>query len=47
MNCIFLDGSKGFQERMSFDEINSIIQGLVIEEENKKVKKEMLSNPYR
>ena len=47
MNCIWLDGSKGFKESMSFADISKFIFPLVVEEENAKGKGIILSNPYQ
>lgn len=46
MNCIWLDGSKGFKENMSFSDIEEYICKLVEEEKNAKGKNMVLSNPY-
>lgn len=46
MNCIWLDGSKGFKKDMSFSDINKKTYALIIEEKEKKGKKCVLSNPY-
>ena len=46
MNCIWLDGSKGFKESMSFGDIENYICNLIEEEENAKGKNKVLSNPY-
>ncbi len=51
MNCIWLDGSKGFKEGMEFTDIEGIIGDLTVEEERVKKenmmgKHEFLSNPY-
>lgn len=47
MNCIWLDGSKGFKDNMSFADISKFISPLVVEEENAKGKGIILSNPYQ
>lgn len=46
MNCMWLDGSKGFKESMSFFDIENYLCDLIEEEENAKGKKIVLSNPY-
>lgn len=46
MNCIWLDGNKGFKEGMSFSDIDEKTYTLIAEEEQNKGKKEALSNPY-
>ena len=46
MNCIWLDGNKGFKEGMSFSDIDEMTYTLIAEEEQNKGKKEALSNPY-
>ena len=46
MNCIWLDGSKGFKESMSFSDIDEKTYKLIEEEEANKGKKIALSNPY-
>lgn len=46
MNCIWLDGNKGFKEGMSFSDIDEKTYTLITEEEQNKGKKEALSNPY-
>ena len=46
MNCIWLDGSKGFKENMSFGDIENYICNLIEEEKNAKGKNKVLSNPY-
>ena len=46
MDCIWLDGNKGFKEGMSFSDIDEMTYKLIIEEEQNKGKKEALSNPY-
>lgn len=46
MNCIWLDGSKGFKESMSFGDIENYIYNLIEEEKNAKGKNKVLSNPY-
>lgn len=46
MNCIWLDGNKGFKKGMSFSDIDEMTYKLIIEEEQNKGKKEALSNPY-
>lgn len=47
MNCIWLDGSKGFKDNMSFADISKFISPLVVEEESAKGKGIILSNPYQ
>lgn len=47
MNCIWLRGGNGFEENMSFADISKLISPLVVEEENAKNKKIILSNPYK
>lgn len=39
MNCIWLDGSKGFKEGMGFADIEGVIRGLIEEEERVKKKR--------
>lgn len=46
MNCIWLDGSKGFKEGMSFPDIDKKTYKLIVEEDENKGKKKSLSNPY-
>lgn len=46
MNCIWLDGNKGFKEGMSFSDIGEKTYTLIAEEKQNKGKKEALSNPY-
>lgn len=46
MNCIWLDGNKGFKEGMSFSDIDEKTYTLITEEKQNKGKKEALSNPY-
>ena len=46
MNCIWLDGSKGFIEGMSFSDIDEKTYRLIKEEETNKGKKRALTNPY-
>lgn len=46
MNCIWLDGSKGFKENMSFSDIAKLTYKLIDEEEKIKETKRWLSNPY-
>lgn len=46
MNCIWLDGNKGFKEGMSFSDIDEKTHTLIAEEKQNKGKKEALSNPY-
>ena len=46
MNCIWIDGSKGFKEGMSFADIDKKTYELIKEEEVKKGRKVALSNPY-
>lgn len=46
MNCIWIDGSKGFKEGMSFVDIDKKTYELIKEEEVKKGRKVALSNPY-
>ncbi len=46
MNCIWLDGNKGFKKGMDFSDINNIV-GFLIDEENRNVgMRKPLSNPY-
>ncbi|MCR5517040.1 MAG: hypothetical protein K6F17_00535 [Lachnospiraceae bacterium] len=46
MNCIWLDGSKGFKNNMSFEDIDKVTYKLIDEENKIKGKKTVLSNPY-
>lgn len=46
MNCIWLDGSKGFKDGMSFSDIDKKTDKLITEENEKRGKKKVLSNPY-
>lgn len=46
MNCIWLDGSKGFKEGMDFYDIGQLTSGLIKEENKYKGEKRVLSNPY-
>ena len=46
MNCMWLDGSKGFKEGMSFSEIDEKTEKLIIEENENRGKNMPLSNPY-
>lgn len=46
MNCIWLDGSKGFKEGMDFDDIGCLTSVLIQEENENQGKKRALSNPY-
>ena len=46
MNCIWLDGSNGFKEGMSFSDLDKKTRRLIFEEEEKRCNREMLSNPY-
>lgn len=46
MNCIWLDGSKGFKEGMDFDDIGCLTSILIQEENENQGKKRALSNPY-
>ena len=46
MNCIWLDGSKGFKNGMDFEDIDAITHKLIDEENKTKGKKMILSNPY-
>lgn len=46
MNCICLDGSKGFKEGMNFSDIDEKTYKLIAEEDDKKGTKKALSNPY-
>lgn len=46
MNCIWLDGSKGFKEHMSFSDIDELTYKLIEEENKVKGTKRMLTNPY-
>lgn len=46
MNCIWLDGNKGFKKGMDFSDIDNIV-GFLIDEENRNVgMRKPLSNPY-
>lgn len=46
MNCIWLDGNKGFKKGIDFSDIDNIV-GLLIDEENRNVgMRKPLSNPY-
>lgn len=47
MNCIWLDGNKGFKENMSFSDIDEVTYKLIDEEEKIKGTKKCLSNPYQ
>ena len=47
MNCISLDGSKGFKENMHFSDIDKLTYKLIDEETEIKDIKRWLSNPYR
>lgn len=47
MNCIFLDGEKGFKANMSFFDIHKHTCKLIDEENKIKGTKKMLSNPYK
>jgi hypothetical protein len=47
MNCIWLDGSKGFKNGMSFSDINKMTSALIVEEEQNNGKKKALTNPYQ
>jgi hypothetical protein len=44
MNCIFLDGSKGFKPEMTFHEIKEFIKDLLEDEKNNN---KILINPYK
>ncbi|WP_368280344.1 hypothetical protein [Enterocloster citroniae] len=46
MNCIWLDGSKGFKETMSFSDIDNLTHKLIEEEIEKRGTKKLLSNPF-
>ena len=46
MNCIWLDGGKGFQEGMSFSDIDERTYKLIEEEFYNKGTKKSLTNPY-
>lgn len=46
MNCICLDGSKGFKGGMSFSDIDEKTYKLIAEEDDNKGTKKALSNPY-
>lgn len=46
MNCIWLDGDKGFKENMNFPDIDKLTYKLVEEERNTRGTKKCLSNPY-
>lgn len=46
MNCIWLDGSKGFKENMDFLDIDKLTHKLIDEEERVKGKNIILSNIY-
>lgn len=46
MNCIWLDGSKGFKENMSFSDIDELTYKLIEEENKVKGTKRMLTNSY-
>ncbi len=46
MNCIWLDGSKGFKEGMSFSDIDEKTYKLIAEETANKGTMKSLSNPY-
>jgi hypothetical protein len=46
MNCIWLDGSKGFKEGMDFNDIGRLTSVLIQEENDNHGKKRALSNPY-
>lgn len=45
MKCIWLDEEKGFKENMGFSDIEKLTS-ILIDEENKRVKKRVLSHPY-
>lgn len=47
MNCIWLDGSNGFKETMSFSDIDRLTYKLIGEEQDKRETREFLSNPYQ
>lgn len=47
MNCIFLDGEKGFKANMSFSDIHEHTYKLIDEENKVKGTEKMLSNPYK
>ncbi|MEG1726111.1 MAG: hypothetical protein RR313_12025 [Anaerovoracaceae bacterium] len=47
MNCIWLDGRKGFEENMSFPTIDRLTYSLIDEETKAKKEKRSLSNPYK
>ena len=46
MNCIWLDGSKGFKAGMSFPDIDKMTYMLIAEEKQNEGMKKALSNPY-
>ncbi|MCO7128198.1 hypothetical protein NIE88_20860 [Sporolactobacillus shoreicorticis] len=46
MNCIWLDGKKGFKEGMSFSDIDKVTYKLISEEKRKQDDRSILSNPY-
>lgn len=47
MNCIWLDGGKGFKDKMSFSEIDRITHKLISEETEATGTNRLLSNPYK
>ncbi|WP_225316080.1 SIR2 family protein [Lysinibacillus fusiformis] len=47
MNCEWLDSTKGFKEKMSFEDIDIAIKELLIDEISKKGTIKMLNNPYK
>lgn len=47
MNCIWLDGNKGFKENMSFSDIDKLTYKLINEEKKAEETKKLLSNPYQ
>lgn len=47
MNCMFLDGSKGFKSEMSFHDIHTTIENLLEEENICKHSGETLQHPYK
>ncbi len=46
MNCIWLDGSKGFKKNMNFEDIAKLTYELIKEEKENKELRRWLSNPY-
>lgn len=47
MNCLWLSSDKGFKEGMDFLEIHEKIHPLLAEENEKRGKLAVLSNPYQ